>query len=248
MLSSLSAMYCANLRLSPSANPIWPLNDHVQSPKIHHRLEDRCSHRRLDKAMIVVPAVSQQSLALSETPGSTRTSTTRNSARDSAPRVTRPCQPLGTGSAASLKIALLRIHGTSTVLYTDSRHYRWPAPASVSLSPSLPRFALSLVMTETCSPGHLVLGAGSASGRLGGTRVNKSPPERRSKPRLAATEMRWQADWTRAQRIRSLPLTHQQFVAAARWIGRTANPHRYDRWGRHGCPTFRQRLPGHSLA
>lgn len=73
MLSSLSAMYCANLGLSPSANPIWPLNDHVQSPKIHHRLEDRCSHRRLDKAMIVVPAVSQQSLALSKTPGSTRT-------------------------------------------------------------------------------------------------------------------------------------------------------------------------------
>ncbi|KAL6697284.1 hypothetical protein J3F84DRAFT_283542 [Trichoderma pleuroticola] len=35
-LSSLSAMYCANLGLSPSANPIWPLNDHVQSPKIHH--------------------------------------------------------------------------------------------------------------------------------------------------------------------------------------------------------------------
>ncbi|PTB52237.1 hypothetical protein M431DRAFT_213606 [Trichoderma harzianum CBS 226.95] len=107
----------------------------------------------------------------------------------------------------------------------------------LSPCPPLSHASLSLVMTETCSPGHLVLGAGSASGRLGGTRVNKSPPERRSKPRLAAAEMRWQADWTRAQRIRSLPLTHQQFVAAARWIERTANPHRYDRWGRHGCPT-----------
>lgn len=86
MLSSLSAMYCANLGLSPSANPIWPLNDHVQSPKIHHHLEDRCSHRRLDKAMIVVPAVSQQSLALSETPGSTRTSTVRATAHETAPQ------------------------------------------------------------------------------------------------------------------------------------------------------------------
>lgn len=131
-LSSLSAMYCANLGLSPSANPIWPLNEHVQSPKIHHRLEDRCSHRRLDKPTIVVPAVSQQSLALSETPGSTRTSTVGATAHETAPK--------GHTSLPASRYRECRLTENSTAAYTwyeytDSRHYGSPAPASVSLSP-----------------------------------------------------------------------------------------------------------------
>lgn len=37
-------------------------------------------------------------------------------------------------------------------------------------------------------PLYTWLGAGSASGRMSGTRMNKSPLERRSKPKLAAAE------------------------------------------------------------
>lgn len=92
----------------------------------------------------------------------------RNSTRDSAKRVTRICQPLDTGCAASLKIAWQ--------LTTYEAHIG----TIVS--------AVALVMTETCSPCTLGLGAGSASGRISGTRMNKSPLERRSKPKLAAAE------------------------------------------------------------
>lgn len=92
----------------------------------------------------------------------------RNSTRDGANRVTRTCQPLKIGCAASLKIA-------------------WQLPTYEAHIGTIVS-AAALVMTEACSPCTLGLGAGSASGRMSGARMNKSPLERRSKPKLAAAE------------------------------------------------------------
>lgn len=92
----------------------------------------------------------------------------RRKTQDSAKRVTRICRSLNTRCAASLKIAWQ--------LTTYEAHIG----TIVS--------AVALVMTETCSPCTLGLGAGSASGRMSGARMNKSPLERRSRPKLAAAE------------------------------------------------------------
>ncbi|RFU77528.1 hypothetical protein TARUN_4742 [Trichoderma arundinaceum] len=86
-------------------------------------------------------------------------------------RVTRPRKPLGTGRAASLKIARQLTHATAAATSSSHRRQRRRSGHGRDLFP--------------CTP---VLGAGSTSGRMGGTRMNKSPPERRSKPKLAATE------------------------------------------------------------
>lgn len=97
----------------------------------------------------------------------------RNSTRDGANRVTRYLP------ASGYRVRRLTENSmAATNVRSTQRHHTRGTIVS----------AVALVMTEACSPCTLGLGAGSASGRMSGARMNKSPLERRSKPKLAAAE------------------------------------------------------------
>jgi hypothetical protein len=134
MLCSFSAMYCANLGLSPSASPIWRsllLLLLLNVPGERPRDSSSTSHGSGPNCKPAGP------LALSETHYGVPCPQQHTRRRK---RVTRPCQPLGSGRAASLKIAWQLTYEAHTGTIVS---------------------AAALVMTETCSPCTLGLGAGS---------------------------------------------------------------------------------------
>lgn len=110
---------CAVDGRSPSANPIWILDDDDLVAKSKPKKEDPIIKRlgavSLHMAVGAVPGVSQQSPALSQTPGrrnqykyGVACAATNKHTRQRQPKSHVHCQPLGwgTGCAASLEIAL----------------------------------------------------------------------------------------------------------------------------------------------